>query len=319
METFFLSIKKFFTQTLFLHRRKFVFKLSSLIGFVIVFNNSCENEEEEKEEEEKGKVTKKKAIDSREKGPLDPNQKRNIRQGNAEIQDPNFSVSDSKCNLDKNVSVDLSQIPLAKEEFFAKCKLLGSSSSSLVVLEFPFYQDRTMKEIFLLYSSGQLIAQKSIMMSSDIKKNGKLRLQLFDNLTIDPEQKSCLWYKLSNRSFYKFYFKESPQFETSFRGRKIVGQNSFSVPVNFYDYQAFPFLDPKIDFTLPEDKSPLINSSLVVKFNPNNFLEGYIVTDLIGNTLNVNSDEEFDFRNYQEFLCYKFFSDGYYRTLVRTI
>lgn len=231
------------------------------------------------------------------------------------------AAEDHICNAETN-TIDWKGFENAYENLEPRYKFYGDSSSSMMVLSLPKYQHGNLIDVFLARYSGKIIAQKGIVESADINDNTTLKPIVFDNIQMKDDKRLVIIYKISDQfgvKVTKHEMQYDVTFSDSFRGKPAFGLSPSSVPGHFAQNQATPSFgpDPNIvqgfhdlgTYTLGSEDSYFAGSPA---------LKGYIITDLMGNTLSENGEKFNNLVQYPEFICYKLVENKFYlRTFIR--
>lgn len=227
------------------------------------------------------------------------------------------------CDAKTNV-IDWSKLENAYENLEPIYKFYGNTSSSMMVLSLPKYQHGNLIDIYLVRYSGKLIAQKGISELADINDNTTLKPVIFDNIQMKDDRRLVIIYKVVDNQFGIRFTKHEMTYDVTFsdnfRGKPAFGLSPNSVPGHFATSQATPSFGPDPNmlqgfydlgkYTVASEDSYFLGSP---------GLQGFIITDLMGNVLSEDGEKFNNLIQYPEFICYKLVDNKFYmRTFIRT-
>ncbi|MFK7826839.1 MAG: hypothetical protein AB8G05_22035 [Oligoflexales bacterium] len=303
----------------YLERRRLVGSLGSCLQLGIIFLSACKLQ---KRDDFKKEIIEP-VGEPNGQGPSDENpddEKGSSLDAPLGTQDPE---SNQSCNADTNV-IEWSKLENAYENLEPSYKFYGDSSSSMLVLSLPKYQHGNLIDVYLVRYSGKLIAQKGITEIADINENTTLKPIVFDNIQMKDDKRLVIIYKVADNQFgikfTKHEMRYDVTFSDNFRGKPAYGMTPSSVPGYFAANQATPSFGP--DPNVVQGFYDLGNYTVGSEdafFAGSPALKGYIITDLMGNTLSENGEKFNNLIQFPEFICYKLVDNKFYlRTFIRT-
>ena len=204
-------------------------------------------------------------------------------------------------------------------------KFYGSRSSTMMVIGLNNYfhlGNTLITHINLVRPGGKIIGTHAIT-SATIASDFKLVPIVMDHINFKDDSAVLVVMHHSDGSQTKH--EQIINYETSFRGLETVAATPISVDPEFFKNQGIANFnhngaytgfvesnDPKHVFSGRKLKTAQSNAVIT----PSSGLNGFVITDLLGNEL--NSGNRFnDILNHPTFIAYKLQGGRWYRTMIR--